>query len=247
MSPTFHFFAELPSTHDYAISLLSKTTPPNATVIVADYQTAGKGRFNRSWLSHPGSNALLSLILYPTFFKASQAFLLNVISTMATVKLLVNMGIPSPRIKWPNDVLVNGKKIAGTLIRNQLSKGAISSSVVSIGLNVNQQKWEDGYSATSIKLINSTEINVEKIIRDFVHQFLADYNAFKSHQNEQKLLDEWKTYLIGYGLPSLFSNKDNERFTATLRNVRQDGKIILKVGKKSVAFHMDEMRFIKTL
>ena len=241
-SPVFFTYDELPSTHAHAISLLSKTKPQEATVIMADHQTAGQGRYDRIWSSEPKTNLLLSCILYPTHLKAHVAFYLNIISTLATTALLKDLGLPSIKIKWPNDVLVLHSKIAGTLIQNQFSGTTISSSIISIGLNVNQLEWLDLPLATSIR----QHTNEKHVILDIGHLWISylmtNYEISKTADGMVDLKQEWMKQLVGFGHESTFEHIDTGRFQATLIDILNDGQLVLETDGISKAYHMDEMR-----
>ena len=126
------------STNDFALTLLHEGAP-EGTLVLAYEQYAGRGQRSSSWLVAPGLNLTLSLILRPGWLGHSHLFALNKIATLAIHALLVkHLPRRAVRIKWPNDVLVNGKKIAGILIENQLAAQHTEASVLGIGLNVNQ-------------------------------------------------------------------------------------------------------------
>jgi BirA family biotin operon repressor/biotin-[acetyl-CoA-carboxylase] ligase len=242
MAPVYLKYNELPSTHDYAISLISKTTPQEATVIVAAHQTAGKGRYERSWSSTPGSNALISCILYPSHLPVQQAFLLNIMSTLATTQLLNQLGIQEALIKWPNDVLIRDKKIAGTLIQNQFSGSHIASSVVSLGLNVNQTNWPVDIPATSLSLIQGTTYDVEDIVDTWVHLLLSLYETSFAVSGRQAMKRSWTERLMGFGVDSRYVRQDGSTFLARLIDVQDSGYLILEVDGQSRQFHMDDIR-----
>ena len=127
------------STQEYCENLLAVGQPPEGTVVLAEEQTGGKGMSGNTWYSEPGHNLLFSIIFYPTFISPSDAFVLNKICSLALYNaLLPHTTGHELRIKWPNDILLNRKKIAGILLRNQVSGTMIRSTTAGIGLNVNQ-------------------------------------------------------------------------------------------------------------
>ena len=245
MAPAYLRYRILPSTHDHALSLLSKTTPPEGTVIVAEYQDAGKGRFERSWQSDPGENALLSVIYYPKHLHPGEAFYLNIISTLATVKILTSYDVDSILIKWPNDVLVKKKKIAGTLIQNHLGGSEIASSIISIGINVNQKHWEDSrIHATSLAKETGSTRAVRDIVEGWIEAINVYYEQTRSVTGRQSLKSTWMNQLIGFGEMSRFSIKGGQSFEAVLTDVMDDGNLVLTVDGKKKAFFMDEVRYL---
>jgi len=243
MSPVLIRHAELPSTHEYAIDLVSKTAPQAGTVIVAAHQTHGLGRFDREWKSAPGANALLSCILHPTHLHPDEAFFLNVMATLATIQLLDEMHTEEALIKWPNDVLVNEKKIAGILIHNQFNNYKIASSVVSIGLNVKQIKWPDGILATSIQQEIKIDVSVDKMIDKWLDNFFNLYTQNQTELGRKQLLYIWKSHLLGFNKKSIFLDVDENEFEATLADVQYDGRLVLMKNNKKTYAHMDDLRF----
>lgn len=244
MAPVYLKFAELPSTHNHAISMIAKTKPQEATVIVAAHQTSGKGRYDRTWSSAPHANALLSCILYPIHLLASQAFYLNIISTLATSYLLEQYQIEDRHIKWPNDVLVGQHKIAGTLIQNQLSGQRITSAVVSIGLNVNQRHWNNGVMATSLSHIKQQDFNISRIIEEWLDLLLAGYEQSYTSEGRMILKANWINQLSGYGEVSKFARKDASTFYGKLIDVEDSGELIIESNGVKTKFHMDEVRYV---
>lgn len=248
MAPVFLYYDELPSTHDHAISMLSKTTPQEATVIVAANQSAGIGRHDRKWTSAANENMLLSCILYPKHLRSTNVFHLNIMATLATHQLLVNLKIEDISIKWPNDVLVGKQKIAGILIQNQLTGQSISSSVISIGLNVNQEIWADNtIRATSIKNHVSQPKDINPLVKSWIDHLLTCYQKSKSAKGLDDLKVLWQRRLEGFGKEALYENRDGTTFQAKLIDVKEDGQLVLQTEKALVnstkAYHMDEVRF----
>jgi BirA family biotin operon repressor/biotin-[acetyl-CoA-carboxylase] ligase len=172
LSFAIHHHAVLKSTNDEAIRLALEGAP-EGTVVTADLQTKGRGRDGRTWESGKGSDLLLSLLLRPPI-KASQASGLTLVAAHAVQKTLEGLGISS-KIKKPNDVLVNGKKIAGILTESQ-SKGAhLEWCVVGVGLDVNSVKGEIPEEAVSIRMILGKEADLGRIKAEFLENFKTQY------------------------------------------------------------------------
>jgi BirA family biotin operon repressor/biotin-[acetyl-CoA-carboxylase] ligase len=130
-----HYFPTIDSTNVYAARLAHEGAPAGA-VVIADAQTGGKGRLGRSWVSPAGVNLYLSLILRPPVSTAV-APQLNLLAAVAVAEAIIEVSGLTPAIKWPNDVLVNGKKVCGILAEMQTEAGVLQSVVLGIGVNVN--------------------------------------------------------------------------------------------------------------
>ena len=135
---SLHHLVETDSTNSYAIHLLAKSAPADGTVIIADYQRAGRGQFDRTWQSEAGENLLVSLILYPGFVAPSRQFVLTQAISIGVAEALNQLCTQSVSVKWPNDLYIGRKKVAGMLIQTALGQQKMQYAVVGIGLNVNQ-------------------------------------------------------------------------------------------------------------
>jgi BirA family biotin operon repressor/biotin-[acetyl-CoA-carboxylase] ligase len=131
------------STNKYAAGLLHKENATEGTVILADVQTRGKGQGDNIWLSDKGLNLLCSIVLKPDFLPAFKQFYLSMCIATGINDCLTDLGIPS-QIKWPNDILIKGKKVAGILIENTILSQNLHTSIAGIGLNVNQVTFPPG-------------------------------------------------------------------------------------------------------
>ncbi len=130
-----HFFPILDSTNTYA-ARLAREGAPEGTVVIADAQTGGKGRLGRRWISPPHVNLYLSVILRPPVSVAA-APSINLLAGVAVAEAIVSVCALTPSIKWPNDVLVNDKKVCGILAEMQTSATTLHAIILGIGVNIN--------------------------------------------------------------------------------------------------------------
>ncbi|MFK7756732.1 MAG: biotin--[acetyl-CoA-carboxylase] ligase [Flavobacteriales bacterium] len=127
------------STNNYAAKLLKMSFVPDGTVIMAHNQSEGRGQREKIWESAPGENLLCSYVLKPESLSASEAFLMSMTASLAAYETMASLSAPSnTHIKWPNDIMLNDKKIGGILIENFIVKGVVKYAIVGIGINVNQ-------------------------------------------------------------------------------------------------------------
>jgi BirA family biotin operon repressor/biotin-[acetyl-CoA-carboxylase] ligase len=136
------------STNSYLYDLNTVTKQVNGTIVSARNQTLGKGQKGNTWHTEEDKNLTFSVLTYPKT-KPKYAFYLNIIASLAVHKALSDLNIHA-KIKWPNDILVNKKKIGGILIENQINADGINQSIIGIGLNVNQSVFKTNLNATSI-------------------------------------------------------------------------------------------------
>ena len=130
-------FAEIPSTQAYMIEWVSKTPPPEFSVVSADFQTAGRGQYGRDWNDY-GGNVAMSFVAYPQRLDADQQFLLQMWSAISLYDIFLNLGLDKNelRIKWPNDILLGSNKIAGILLHSAISGAVVRHAVLGVGINV---------------------------------------------------------------------------------------------------------------
>jgi BirA family transcriptional regulator, biotin operon repressor / biotin---[acetyl-CoA-carboxylase] ligase len=126
------------STNNYAAAQLLTKSLSEGFVVVATSQNVGRGQGQNQWESEPGKNLTFSIVLYPEFLEIRKQFELSKIISLGVLDFLLSLGIKAS-VKWPNDIYLGDKKVAGILIENSIRGSKISSAIVGIGLNVNQQ------------------------------------------------------------------------------------------------------------
>src|ERR1700747_2779313 len=131
--------SECASVNTHATELLKAVKLPEGTVIYTKKQTAGRGQRGNTWVSEDGKNLTMCFVFHPNFLNAANSFLLSMTVSLALHDLLTELLTEKQevKIKWPNDILIDGKKVAGILIENVLREEQLSSSVIGIGLNLN--------------------------------------------------------------------------------------------------------------
>ncbi len=198
MAFSVKIFEELSSTNTYLKQLLQSGKLSEGQIIVAKKQTQGYGQRKSAWISQADKDLAMSLYLKPEFLEISQVFFLNIFSSLAIVKVLEKYLLDAEvRIKWPNDVLVNDKKIAGILIENHFLNKKILNSVVGIGININSEKFPETISykfpPTSILLENGRQINKECFLENLVEELEKQYEVLK--KSPELLKNEYEQLL----------------------------------------------------
>ncbi len=176
------WYEELDSTNNEAIRMADSLD--NLSVIAASYQTAGRGQRGNSWQAAHGENLTFSVFLrFPlasapdesanTGIPAADQFRLSETATLAQCRFLQGKGIDA-RIKWPNDIYVGNRKISGMLVENSLNGGNLSTSVVGIGMNVNQTAFPPELpNPVSMKLLTGKEYDIRALLEEFMDEFCA--------------------------------------------------------------------------
>ena len=172
------FLPETGSTNSYATDLLKNVNLPEGTVVHTMNQTKGRGQRDTSWNAEPQRNLTFSVILKPTFLPIKNQFFLYQVIALACYDAMAEIIDSSQfdiKIKWPNDILVNMRKIAGILIENTIHNNQIVWSVVGIGINVNQQVFGDRVRATSLRQLSGKEYDVKHVLEIVCRQLEKHY------------------------------------------------------------------------
>lgn len=237
-------FDELGSTNDYAAEIIAKSRPNEGTVVWADRQTAGRGQFGSSWESADAENLTLSVIFYPVFLHPQQAFRLSQCAALAVLDT-VQQYLPgaASAIKWPNDIYIGDRKTAGILIQNSLSASQISHSIVGIGLNVNQTLFHsDAPNPTSLALQRGGPLSREAVAETLFEAFAQRYTQLQHDFNS--LAADYHAALFRLDAPARYMDTQGNIFTATLRRVLDDGRLVLEIEGAYTYFDLKEIRFV---
>ena len=151
------------STNDFLKGLSTNQLMENFTVVTAESQTHGKGQMGASWLSEPSKNLVMSILVRDFVTDIYQIFDINTLVSVSIIKVLKDFAIPELSIKWPNDIMSYDKKIGGILIENSVKSDGTISSIVGLGLNVNQTNFEHLPKASSLASICKTIFDKESL------------------------------------------------------------------------------------
>lgn len=237
------FLNEVDSTNAYALSLTSNSNPIEGTAISAGFQSAGRGQIGRSWRGEPGKNIFTSIILKPAHIQASEQWVINQAVSLAVVKCLEAWIDVPIKIKWPNDIYINDKKICGILIQCILSGKKIHHAIIGIGLNVNQINFpEDLPNPTSVLREMYEEIDLIQV-RNTLFHYLEDYYEKTKKLSPDLVQDEYQKYLYRKGLPTSFM-KNGTMLTGTILGVDGIGRLRLLVHGSEESFNFNEVKMI---
>lgn len=238
-------FPELDSTNEYALKVLSKTRPIEGTVIITDFQTAGKGQIGSKWESERGKNLTLTCIIYPNFLDLIQQFLLTCIASLSVRQTIASiLDHRDVKIKWPNDILVDQKKICGILIQNSVMAGKIQNSVIGIGINVNQSFFsQDLTSATSLINELNYEIGLEGIKIELFSNLSRWYNLLKDNQIEL-IKNSYTDSLYGREEEKIFLLKsEGKEKLGIIKGIDPRGKLWVEHEGKEAVYDIKEIQY----
>jgi BirA family biotin operon repressor/biotin-[acetyl-CoA-carboxylase] ligase len=186
---------EIDSTNAEAFRMLKAGKPQEGTCITARYQHSGRGQRSNQWLSHPNENLLASFILYPPPHAADNPFLLSKTMALAVHDTIRSFTTLDAEIKWPNDILVRKKKIAGILMENQWQGSVWHAAVIGIGINVNQQKFEIEH-ATSLAIESKEPVILDNVLASLQNNLSNRYSQFCKRENSA-IIENYQDHLFG--------------------------------------------------
>ena len=231
------------STNDYLKLLSKERDVENYTIVIANEQTKGKGQMGAKWISEPGKNLTMSILVKYVQVNYQNIFILNVAISLAIIDVLDDFNIPDIKIKWPNDIMSGTKKVTGILIENAIKHDGSFNSVIGIGLNLNQTNFDHFPQATSLSCITSNIYEIETtaiIIGKSIEKY---FSTLTENQDMYWLKYHENLYKINY--PSTFEDKQGNRFMGVIKKVTTDGKLEVLVDDGNMKYF--EVKEIKML
>jgi BirA family biotin operon repressor/biotin-[acetyl-CoA-carboxylase] ligase len=235
------FVPECHSTNDLALQLCQQSSSPEGTVVITDNQTKGRGQRGNTWQTDVGKNFTFSLILKPTFLAIQDQFYLNIFTSLAIVDYLKTHASKALQVKWPNDIMADGKKICGILIENQIRGTSFEQTIVGIGLNVNQKTFSMS-TPTSLAILTEKEYNLFTELEILLKKIEIRYLQLR--EGKLSLLKEdYLRAMYWSGEKHTFSDHQ-EIFEGTIEGIDHSGKLMLNVRGSSRSFAMKEISYM---
>ena len=191
------YFDSIDSTNTKAQELAEKGYP-SGTLVVADKQIAGKGRRGRNWESPSGCGIFMTLMLKPDI-NPNNASMLTLVSALAVAKALADITGKDAKIKWPNDIVIDGRKVCGILTEMSAQFDYINNIVIGIGINVNNSSFPEEISATasSLRLLSGGQkYRRAEIIEKIMEYFEKYYSIFLETEDLSALVNEYDAMLV---------------------------------------------------
>ncbi|MCQ2959002.1 MAG: biotin--[acetyl-CoA-carboxylase] ligase [Bacteroidales bacterium] len=234
-------FDEISSTNDYAMSLVRNGEVADFTVVKANFQTKGRGQVGNHWVSNKGENLLFSVIVHPHQIPANEQFIISQCVSLALCNV-VSLFCKDVCIKWPNDIYVGNKKIAGILIENLLKGRLIETSIIGIGLNVNQREFEGVPNPTSLQNEAGRQFDCETLLEQFLSVFQEYY--IESQKHKRRLRRKYRKNLYLLRKKHLFKDNTGE-FVGKIVSVENDGKLHIRDCKRNEReYYFKEVEYI---
>jgi BirA family biotin operon repressor/biotin-[acetyl-CoA-carboxylase] ligase len=234
------FRETLGSTNNYAAKLLHAGELSHGTVIMSGEQTAGRGQRGAVWAAEPYKNLIFSCFLEYDKLSVSNHQAITHFVSLALIDFLSFFGI-SASIKWPNDILIGNKKIAGILIENQLENSFIKSSIIGIGVNVNQTEFGE-FNATSLRLENQEEFSIDNAAMQLIESLQIRFNTLE-YKDLNWLKNQYLDLLWLKNQLSLFED-ENGIFEGKIIGTDDFGRLIITQNSISKTYDLKEIKFL---
>ncbi|MDD2752444.1 MAG: biotin--[acetyl-CoA-carboxylase] ligase [Candidatus Omnitrophica bacterium] len=233
-----HYQESVSSTMDLALEL-GMQGAPEGSVVLAESQSKGRGRLGRSWISPKYKGIYLSLILRPKI-SPLQSPLLTILCAVGLCEAIKEATQIEPQIKWPNDILINQKKIAGILTELNAEMDEVRFVAIGIGLNVNTEKKDLISTATSLKEELGQELNRVELLRAIFRKIESNYLLFRENKRRE-IIEKWRDYntTLGKRVKILFHHQHLEGQAVDIDPdgallVRKDSGVIQKITSGDV-------------
>ena len=235
------------STNTYATNLLKEISVVEGTIVLTHNQTKGRGQVGNTWQAETGKNLTFSLVLHPNFLAVDKQFYLSKITSLAVFGMLTDFLNPSLydiKIKWPNDILINNRKIAGILIENMLRGNFLQSSVIGVGININQQSFYNvDKQVTSLGILLQHDFDLKEMLHVFCKHFEALYLTLKQG-NFNKITDAYFRQLYKFNEFAFYQAKE-KKFTAKITHIEESGLLVLTTEQNEIVkFNFKEVTLL---
>ena len=221
------YFDSIDSTNTKAQELAEKGYP-SGTLVVADKQIAGKGRRGRNWESPSGCGIFMTLMLKPDI-NPNNASMLTLVSALAVAKALADITGKDAKIKWPNDIVIDGRKVCGILTEMSAQFDYINNIVIGIGINVNNSSFPEEISATasSLSLLSGgKKYRRAEIIEKIMEYFEKYYSIFLETEDLSALVNEYDAMLVNMKRQVKVLDP-KEPFEGTAMGITKTGELIV--------------------
>lgn len=230
-------FDEIDSTNAFAgreaSRLWSVADAPNIWVITAGSQSAGRGQRGSVWFSEKNENLLMTLLLRPSSLLVDEYYALSMATALAFKEAMQRFGLNTV-LKWPNDLYVGNRKLAGILLETDINENYVSQAIIGAGLNVNQKSFaEMSRFPVSMAVIAKRDFDCDVVLRTVLEEFVCFYEMIGQGRGDE-LTELYEKSLMGYGSKMLFRDSESE-FEATVAGVKKNGALLLRRDDGSIS------------
>lgn len=216
------------STNSFLRDLSAKEVLEDYTAVVTNFQTHGRGQMGTTWLSQQSKNLMVSVFKDLSYLNIEKTFYISTVVSLSLYRALEMLQIKNLKIKWPNDILSDNKKLAGVLIENVIKQNQMQASIIGIGLNVNQTVFRDLPNATSLLAILGNVFDLDEVLQQILKQLEHHFELLESGQFDL-LKQDYETKLFRKDKPSTFRNLKNELFSGIILGISETGNLKVQI------------------
>lgn len=234
-----YHFKTIDSTSSYLKSNYEKYD--SMTFVSANFQTKGHGRNNRKWISKDGENLLFSILIKENNL-LEKYDVISLYSAVCIYNVLRDLGLNNVMIKWPNDVFVNDKKIAGILLESISCGSNMQALVLGVGINVNSNSFEEEMlnTPTSVSLEINKSIPLENFKDKVYKEFIQMFNNIKNNDTAYLEIIRNNNYLKG---KRVYANVNNKKILVEIIDINEDNSLRAKINDDIVKIYSGEITF----
>lgn len=230
------------STNDYLKELIKTIPLEDGTLVTAEKQTKGRGQMGASWFFEEGKSLAFSVFKKINEWPVADQFYINFAVCVGVHKALKSLGIPKINIKWPNDILSDGKKIGGILVETQFQNMRMISSVIGVGLNVNNVGLELYPQASSMLLSSGIRYDLDEV-RELVAQEVFKELKELNSETKNEVHQAYEKRLFRKGITSIFEDRRNKQFEGIIEGVGPEGRLRVRMSDQSLkTFELKEIQ-----
>jgi len=221
----FIYLDETESTNRFVLDNKNKVTQ-DGSVVMAEFQTAGRGRVDRKWVSSKDQNLTFTILLDLKEREIKNPQLLNFVASLVVARSIENLHMLKTNLKWPNDVLIGQRKVAGILCESVSNGSKISKVAVGIGINVNQANFASGYliEPTSVRMEVKQVVSRERLLAEILNNF--EYTFARLESESKQIVSEWKQFCKMLG-DKVTVKAGEKEYIGLFSDVTDEGHMIL--------------------
>jgi len=237
----FIYCDEIDSTNKELLSA-KQQYKKNGSVILAEKQLSGRGRNNRSWQSAKGLNLTFSVLITKEILSDLNPNHINLAASLSVAEAIENLHQLRTELKWPNDILINKKKVSGILIETSVKGKNVERIVIGIGINLNQTTFqgEFNYPPTSLKLELNSEIDRESMLAEILNIF--EERLFNLEKSSVSILNDWRSKCKMIGDKITITENVNIK-TGIFYDIDENGYLLLKRNNIIEKIHFGDVSF----
>ena len=232
------------STNSYLAALAKNSELKDEIIVVTDHQNKGRGQRNAIWQSQPSKSLTFSVFKRMKGLSAQQQFTISMAVAIAITNYLQTLLTSAIQIKWPNDIMAEGKKCGGILIENQLRGTAINSTIIGVGLNINEETFTNLPQATSLYNLSGKKYDLESILLGITSEICLALNLVNQKSREAPQL-RYEQLLFKKGILWQYRLPDGIEISGIITGVNSDGQLLMDLPDgRSLKFWNKEIEMI---